>query len=95
MPEFDEDRYAEYMDILSSAEKAPLDRFLEGSDLLTNDLEIPSVESVPEISEAIEALIETGAKFSRMTGSGSAVFAMYEDYETRDRACEKISNDPL
>ena len=94
LPGFDEDRYAEYMDILSSAEKAPLDRFLEGSDLLTNDLEIPSVESVPEISEAIEALIETGAKFSRMTGSGSAVFAMYEDYETRDRACEKISNDP-
>lgn len=94
LPEFDEDRYNAYMDILGSAEKAPLDRFLEGSDLLANDLEMPSVESVPEISKAMELLLETGARFSRMTGSGSAVFAMYDDAKTRDEVFEAIKNRP-
>ena len=94
LPDFDEKRYEAYMEVLSSAEKEPLDRFLEGKDLLTNDLEMPSVESVPEIAEAIDALVATGAKFSRMTGSGSAVFAMYDDYFARDSAYEKIKADP-
>lgn len=94
LPEFDEDRYNAYMDILGSAEKAPLDRFLEGSDLLANDLEMPSVESVPEISKAMELLLETGARFSRMTGSGSAVFAMYDSAETRDAVYETIKERP-
>ena len=94
LPEFDEKRYNEYMDVLGSADKEPLDRFLEGKDLLTNDLEMPSVESVPEIAEAIGALLATGAEFSRMTGSGSAVFAMYRDEKKRDAAYEQIRNDP-
>jgi 4-diphosphocytidyl-2-C-methyl-D-erythritol kinase len=29
-----------------------------------------------------------------MTGSGSAVFAMYEDDEARDKAYEQIKSDP-
>ena len=55
---------------------------------------MPSVESVPEIAEAIGALLATGAEFSRMTGSGSAVFAMYRDEKKRDAAYEQIRNDP-
>ena len=94
LPEFDEDRYENYISNLMSAEKAPLDRFLEGYDLLTNDLEMPSVESVPEIEAARKVLIDTGAKYARMTGSGSAVFAMYEDDAARDAAYDKIKNDP-
>lgn len=94
LPEFDEDRYENYISNLMSADKAPLDRFLEGDDLLTNDLELPSVESVPEIEAARKALIDTGAKYARMTGSGSAVFAMYEDDAARDAAYDKIKNDP-
>ena len=66
----------------------------EGEDLLTNDLEIPSIEKIPEIGLAIKALLDSGAAFSRMTGSGSAVFAMYENEETRDAAFDKIKNDP-
>ncbi|MBR6986482.1 MAG: 4-(cytidine 5'-diphospho)-2-C-methyl-D-erythritol kinase [Clostridiales bacterium] len=94
LPEFYEDRYENYISNLMSADKAPLDRFLEGDDLLTNDLELPSVESVPEIEAARKALIDTGAKYARMTGSGSAVFAMYEDDAARDAAYDKIKNDP-
>ena len=94
LPEFDEDRYENYITVLMKADKSPLERFLEGGDLLTNDLEMPSVESVPLIEEARNALIATGAVFARMTGSGSAVFAMYEDDEARDNAYEQIKSDP-
>jgi 4-diphosphocytidyl-2-C-methyl-D-erythritol kinase len=94
LPEFDEDRYSSFIDGLNNADKDPLARFLEGADLLTNDLEIPSMEMLPEINEAREALLATGASFARMTGSGSAVFAMYENEEARDAAYEKIKADP-
>ena len=76
MPEFDEARYSAFIDGINDPDKDPLARFLAGGDLLTNDLEIPSTEMLPEITRAREALTATGASFARMTGSGSAVFAM-------------------
>ena len=94
LPEFDEERYSAFINNLNNEDKTPLVRFLEGSDLLTNDLEMPSVESVPEIKKAIEQLFETGAKYSRMTGSGSAVFAMYDSEEARDAAYKNIKESP-
>jgi 4-diphosphocytidyl-2-C-methyl-D-erythritol kinase len=94
LPPFDEDRYGAFIEGLNNTDKSPLERFLEGGDLLTNDLEIPSMEMLPEISEAREALLATGASFARMTGSGSAVFAMYENDELRDAAYAKIKADP-
>ena len=71
-----------------------MSRFLEGGDLLTNDLEIPSEEKVPLIRKVRESLLGTGARYSRMTGSGSAVFAMYESVEARDKAYGQIKDDP-
>ncbi|MCR5327801.1 MAG: 4-(cytidine 5'-diphospho)-2-C-methyl-D-erythritol kinase [Saccharofermentans sp.] len=94
LPEFDEERYSAFINNLNNEDKTPLVRFLEGSDLLTNDLEMPSVESVPEIKKAIDLLLETGAKYSRMTGSGSAVFAMYDSEEARDAAYKNIKESP-
>ena len=94
LPEFDEERYSAFISGLDDASKDPLARFLEGADLLTNDLEIPSIEKVPEIRNARELLLGSGAEFSRMTGSGSAVFAMYKDEKTRDAAYDQIRNDP-
>ena len=93
LPEFDEQRYADYIESLKSEEKAPLERFLAGDDLLTNDLEIPSLEMLDDIAEAKEALTGTGARFVRMTGSGSAVFAMYDSEDIRDKAYEQLKND--
>ena len=71
-----------------------MERFLEGGDLLTNDLELPSLEMLSDISDAKDALAGTGASFVRMTGSGSAVFAMYDSEDARDKAYEQIKNDP-
>ncbi|MBQ6304403.1 MAG: 4-(cytidine 5'-diphospho)-2-C-methyl-D-erythritol kinase [Clostridiales bacterium] len=93
LPPFDHGRYSEYINSLNSEGGDPLARFLKGADLLTNDLEAPSFEKLPEISDIREALLGTGAVYSRMTGSGSAVFAMYEDGNARDRAYEQIRND--
>lgn len=93
LPEFDEQRYADYIESLKIEEKAPLERFLAGDDLLTNDLEIPSLEMLDDIAEAKEALTGTGARFVRMTGSGSAVFAMYDSEDIRDKAYEQLKND--
>ena len=94
LPEFDEQRYADYIESLKSEEKAPLERFLAGGDLLTNDLEIPSLEMLDDIADVKAALAGTGASFVRMTGSGSAVFAMYDSEDARDKAYEQLKNDP-
>ena len=94
LPEFDEARYEAYINSLNSSEEDALTRFLKGADLLTNDLEMPSEEKVPLIRKVREMLLTTGAKFSRMTGSGSAVFAMYESIEARDKAYDQIKAEP-
>ena len=94
LPAFDEDRYEAFIAGINSDEKDALSRFLEGGDLLTNDLEIPSEEKVPLIKKVRETLLGTGAKYSRMTGSGSAVFAMYDSEDARDKAYDQIKNDP-
>ncbi len=94
LPVFDEERYADYIDGLKNEEGTPLNRFLKGEDLLINDLELPAVEKVGKIAEVRAVLMDTGAKYAGMTGSGSAVFAMYEDDETRNDAYEKIMSDP-
>ena len=94
LPVFDEERYEAFIAGLNEDEGDPLTRFLKGGELLTNDLEIPSEEKVPLIKKVRETLLSTGARFSRMTGSGSAVFAMYDSAESRDKAYEQIKNEP-
>ena len=93
LPEFDEARYEAFINSLNEGEDDALVRFLKGSDLLTNDLEMPSEEKVPLIRKVREMLLTTGARFSRMTGSGSAVFAMYDSIEARDKAYDQIKAD--
>ena len=94
LPAFDEERYAAYISELNNSGRDPLERFLEGADLLANDLEMPSMEKIPEIRRARDVLLETGAEYSRMTGSGSAVFAMYRDEKKRDAALDMIKDAP-
>lgn len=49
----------------------------------SNDLETAAGSLLPDISEVSAALESTGAKLVRMTGSGSAMFAIYD---TQDKA---------
>ncbi len=53
---------------------------------LINDLERPAGEIVPQIKKIKAKLLEGGAKFSAMSGSGSAVFGIFENDEDIERA---------
>ena len=48
---------------------------------MENALEGPAVELVPEIGQIKTALLEKGALAASMTGSGSAVFGLFESSE--------------
>ncbi|MEA5016523.1 MAG: 4-(cytidine 5'-diphospho)-2-C-methyl-D-erythritol kinase [Candidatus Limiplasma sp.] len=65
------------------AEKALLRRDLPSlAKAMGNSLEPVSAARRPEIPQAIEALEEQGALRAMMTGSGSAVYGLFEDEKT-------------
>jgi 4-diphosphocytidyl-2-C-methyl-D-erythritol kinase len=55
-----------------------------------NDLEFAARLTAPEISGAKHLLSETDARLVRMTGSGSAFFALYDTEKLAQRAAAKI-----
>lgn len=60
---------------------------LSGADALArNALYPPAARLLPEIARAIEDLRACGARFARMTGSGSAVFGAFDTEEAAARA---------
>ena len=54
--------------------------------LLKNDLELPAIIFLPEIAKRKEMLLELGADAAMMTGSGSAVFGLFQS-EEKARIC--------
>lgn len=64
--------------------------FSEAATRLQNTLETVVEKFHPEIKEIKQFLIDNGALASLMTGSGSAVFGLFEDKDLLDKAYEKI-----
>ncbi len=94
---FDGDSYAEYISRLTEQKDSlqdKFDAFISGGDLLVNDLQEPAVAAVPQIGQIIEALKDAGAPFAAMTGSGSAVFALFDDEKKAAEVSEAVSKDP-
>jgi len=56
---------------------------------LRNDLEIPVVRHHPAIGRIRQSLLDAGASFAAMSGSGSAVFGLFE----RGDAARRTAND--
>lgn len=56
---------------------------------LRNDLEIPVVRHHPAIGRIRQSLLDAGATFAAMSGSGSAVFGLFE----RKDAARRTAND--
>lgn len=56
-----------------------------------NDLELAARLAAPEISEAKDMLGDTDARLARMSGSGSAVFALYDNASLAKRAAAKMT----
>ena len=59
---------------------------------MENALEAPAVELVPEIGEIKAALLQRGALAASMTGSGSAVFGLFESEEAANAALPAVSD---
>ena len=55
-----------------------------------NALEASAVRLMPEIGQAMDAFRALGAKYVRMTGSGSTVFGVFDTDEQARSAAEKI-----
>lgn len=58
---------------------------------LTNDLQEAVAREHPEIAAAVAALEQAGAYFASMTGSGSAVYGLFDSEEEARRAREDIA----
>ncbi|GIU82153.1 MAG: 4-(cytidine 5'-diphospho)-2-C-methyl-D-erythritol kinase [Acidobacteria bacterium] len=55
-----------------------------------NDFEKLVFESEPEVKKVKEALLNEGAKFAQMSGSGSSIFAIFENEITRQTALKNL-----
>ena len=56
-----------------------------------NDLEAPAKALVPQIETVLAWLsVQPGAEFTRMSGSGSTCFALFETEEARDLAADNV-----
>lgn len=58
-----------------------------------NDLEPPVIRRHPEIGTLVAALRQAGARLAALSGSGSAVFGLFADAETADRAARGLAAD--
>jgi 4-diphosphocytidyl-2-C-methyl-D-erythritol kinase len=56
-----------------------------------NDLEAPVLRRHPELSRVRETLARAGAQAAAMTGSGSAVFGLFDTGERARRAAEAVA----
>lgn len=57
---------------------------------LTNDFEGPISDKVPEIKEVIEFLKSLGGAYTQMTGSGSAVFSLFDSTKLQGGEFEAV-----
>ena len=92
------DAYAEYIESLKTPSKDAseiLSKITAGGDLLVNDLESPATKLIPEISDIRTSLEKLGSPYCRMTGSGSAVFALFENLEDAALAKERAKKDAV
>ena len=95
---FNGDAYAEYIESLKTPSKDAseiLSKITAGGDLLVNDLESPATNLISEISDIRTSLEELGSSYCRMTGSGSAVFALFENLEDAALAKERAKKDAV
>ena len=58
-----------------------------------NDLQSPAVSLEPEIAVALSAMAASGARLTRMSGSGATVFGLFEDAGAAAAAAADLSHE--
>ncbi len=76
----------ELMTILSANHIPPVSRIRQIAPFVINDLQDVAIGLVPEISGVLEFFEKNRPVCSAVSGSGSAVFAIFDSREARDRA---------
>lgn len=69
--------------VIAGIRKGSVDAVFENA---KNALEGASCEICPEIEDIKQALLQNGAVFSMMSGSGSAVYGVFKNYRTAHKA---------
>jgi len=62
---------------------------------MQNDLELPALSRVPQIGVLKESLLQKGAVAAMMTGSGSAVFALFSDEAKAKNAASALCGEKV
>lgn len=78
------------IDNLSLADALNHGDFARAQALSRNDLEPPAISLMPEIAEIMEKYRSLGAKFVRMSGSGSTVFAAFDNPDHARKAAAQV-----
>lgn len=92
---FDEKAYSDYVGSLNvhfRNNSDRLEKLLARTDLLVNDLETPAIRLVPEIEALKTAFTNAGAEYCCMSGSGSAVFALFENRGDAAAALQQVQD---
>ncbi|MGI8728100.1 MAG: 4-(cytidine 5'-diphospho)-2-C-methyl-D-erythritol kinase [Solirubrobacterales bacterium] len=63
---------------------------LDHTGRLTNDLQPAALSLMPEIAEALDALLEAGAAHAMVTGSGPTAVGLFGDRDAAERAAEGL-----
>jgi len=72
---------------------ASIDQLVHWLGMTANDLEEPAIKLVPQIGDIIEEFQKNSlCRFSRMSGSGATVFALFDNMERAKTAAKLISN---
>ncbi len=85
----DEDRAARLPDVATARSREVHLGWPTDPVVIANDLEAPVARRQPEILEILEACYRVGAQVAAMTGSGSAVFALFNE-QTAPRAAKAL-----
>ncbi|MDD3959065.1 MAG: 4-(cytidine 5'-diphospho)-2-C-methyl-D-erythritol kinase [Oscillospiraceae bacterium] len=78
--------------VFRTSEAPVSERFAGLRPWLGNDLEETAIDIVPEIEPMLAFLKGVGSGYSAVTGSGSAMFAVFDDRGSRDRAARAFAD---
>jgi 4-diphosphocytidyl-2-C-methyl-D-erythritol kinase len=62
-----------------SLQELTIDTISEWSNFIRNDFESPVIQMFPEIGDIKQTLYDCGASYASMSGSGSAVFGLFDE----------------
>ena len=85
--------FSSKLDYLPKDFEGNLHKFIDFLQNKGNDLTKAAIQLLPEISEVLDLLkLQEGCKFSRMSGSGTTCFGIFEDIEAAEIAKNNIKN---